>query len=99
MLVLLAAGAVAFAGLLAIALLTALDAAFNALPAELMAALAVFIALLTEVMALAFVLLALALFVLVTASPQAIPKALITRTAERAITFFISINSPVFFKG
>jgi hypothetical protein len=36
--------------------------------------------------------------VLVPASPQAAPRRPIVKTAERAITFFISINSPVFFK-
>lgn len=42
-----------------------------------------------------FVLLVVLLAAL---SPQAIPKTPITRTDERAITFFIPFDSPVFFK-
>ena len=45
-----------------------------------------------------FILLALVLVLVFAASPQAIPNALIAKTAERAKVFFILLNSPVFFK-
>jgi hypothetical protein len=61
--------------------------------AALAAALAAFAA---EFIALATVRLAFATVLLLVASPpQAIPMAPITRTADRAITFFIRIDSPV----
>jgi hypothetical protein len=44
-------------------------------------------------------LFVLVVFVVLVAPPsQAIPKAPKTKTVESAITFFISLNSPVFFK-
>jgi hypothetical protein len=55
---------------------------------------AVFIAFATVL--LAFALAAVLVFA---ASPHAIPSAPSARTDESAITFFIEIDSPVFFKG
>jgi len=44
-------------------------------------------------------LFALVAVLLLAASPQAIPRAPSARTVESTITFFIEIDSPVFFKG
>jgi hypothetical protein len=85
----LAAFAMVFAAL-AIALAAALAAVAAWFAALAIALAAVFIAFAA--------LLALAALLLAALSPQAIPRAPIARTAERAITFFISKNSPVFFK-
>jgi len=70
-------------------------AAFAMVFAATLAAFAIWLAAFAMVL-VAVLVLVFALFV--AASPQAIPKALITRTADRAITFFISIDSPVVFK-
>jgi len=69
---------------------TALAAMFTALAAALRAAFA-------DVIELRFAF-AFALALFVAESPQAMPSAPITRTAVRAITFFISLRSPVFSK-
>lgn len=44
-------------------------------------------------------LLAFDVVLLVVLSPQAMPRAPSARTVESTITFFIEIDSPVFFKG
>jgi hypothetical protein len=90
---LLAAGALA-AGFIALAAaFAALAAVLAAVVAALLAALAAFaIALAAFAIALAaldIALLALAVALFEAASPQAIPKAPIARTAESTITFFI----------
>src|SRR5437879_295911 len=72
------------------ALLTALEAVFTALPAVLIAVFATFIAELAVFIA-AFVALAGFAFALLAApSPQAMPKALSTKSVESPIIFFIS---------
>ena len=75
----------------------ALPIVFAALPMVLTALLVmVFMLVLTAVLTLVFIRLTFVLLAVV--SPHAIPKALSPRTVESAITFFILIDSPVFFK-
>jgi hypothetical protein len=83
------AGAAFVAGFIAF---TALAAEFTAFAAVLIAVLAVFRAEFTALAVLAgslFAFIFVFVFALLAASPHAIPRAPITRTADRAITFFI----------
>ena len=82
------AGFIAFTADLAV-----LAAAFAAAVAALAATVAAFAAAVAAFAALfaAFAILLAAVFAFVAASPQAIPRALIAKTADNAITFFILI--------
>jgi hypothetical protein len=87
--------------LLAIELLVA-EAAFAAELAAVaawFAAFAIAFAAVFIAFATALLVFALAALLFAASPPQAMPRAPSARTDESAITFFIEIDSPVFFKG